>query len=167
MVVKDDNDEGSIECDGKDMFVVRGGVRLAKRKDNKWVSLIPGVTVQDIKEKGPAKFLFYEVFSDEAAFGAPADAALQTDDPGGGAAAARATRKSAVRAFVIAPLRVTGFRDSCAATLPSRRQAPDTRASSKPARHPLSTDHESCTSRRRRFAAAPHKRLLAGRHSYV
>jgi len=64
-----------------------------------------GVTVQDIKEKGPAKFLFYEVFSDEAAFGAPADAALQTDDPGGGAAAARATRKSAVRAFVIAPLR--------------------------------------------------------------
>ena len=52
MVVKDDNDEGSIECDGKDMFVVRGGVRLAKRKDNKWVSLIPGVTVQDIKEKG-------------------------------------------------------------------------------------------------------------------
>ena len=52
MVVKDDNDEGSIECDGKDMFVVRGGVRLAKRKHNKWVSLIPGVTVQDIKEKG-------------------------------------------------------------------------------------------------------------------
>src|SRR6516162_2146917 len=85
------------------MFVVRGGVRLAKREDNKWVSLIPGVTVQDIKEKGPAKFLFYEMFSDEAAFGAPADAALQTDDPGGGAAAARATRKSAVRAFVIAP----------------------------------------------------------------
>ena len=38
--------------DGKDMFGVRGGVRLAKRKDNKWVSLIPGVTVQDIKEKG-------------------------------------------------------------------------------------------------------------------
>ena len=52
MVVKDDNDEGSIECDGKDMFVVRGGVRLAKRKHNKWVSLIPGVTVQDTKEKG-------------------------------------------------------------------------------------------------------------------
>ena len=44
--------EGSIECDGKDMFGVRGGVRLAKRKDNKWVSLIPGVTVQDTKEKG-------------------------------------------------------------------------------------------------------------------
>jgi hypothetical protein len=38
--------------DGKDMFGVRGGVRLAKRKDNKWVSLIPGVTVQDTKEKG-------------------------------------------------------------------------------------------------------------------
>src|SRR6516164_5477598 len=35
--------------------------------------------------------------------GAPADAALQADDPGGGAPAARATRKSAVRAFVIAP----------------------------------------------------------------
>jgi hypothetical protein len=52
MVMKDDNDEGSIECDGKDMFVVRGGVRLAKRKRNKWVSLIPGVIVQDIREKG-------------------------------------------------------------------------------------------------------------------
>jgi len=38
--------------DGKDMFVVRGGARLAKRKHNKWVSLIPGVTVQDVKEKG-------------------------------------------------------------------------------------------------------------------
>jgi len=52
MIAKDDNDEGSIECDGKDMFVVRSGVRLAKRKNNKWVSLIPGVTVIDIKEKG-------------------------------------------------------------------------------------------------------------------
>ena len=41
MVVKGDNDEGSIECDGKDMFVVRGGVRLAKRKDNKWVFANP------------------------------------------------------------------------------------------------------------------------------
>ena len=52
MIAKDDDGEGSIEHDGKDMFVVRSGVRLAKRKDNKWVSLIPGVTVRDIKEKG-------------------------------------------------------------------------------------------------------------------
>ena len=34
----------------------------------------------------------------------------------------------------------------CAATLPSCRQAGSIRASSRPARHPLSADHESCTS---------------------
>jgi hypothetical protein len=28
------------------------GVRIAKRKGKKWVSLLPGVTVRDIKKKG-------------------------------------------------------------------------------------------------------------------
>jgi hypothetical protein len=52
MTEKDNNGEGCIEYEGNEMFVVRSGVRLAKRKNNKWVSLIPGVTVRDVKEKG-------------------------------------------------------------------------------------------------------------------
>jgi hypothetical protein len=52
MKIDEDNDEGTIELDGKHMFVVRNGVRIAKRVNGKWVSLMPGVTVRDIKERG-------------------------------------------------------------------------------------------------------------------
>ena len=52
--VENDNDEGSIEYDGREMFVVHNGVRVAKRKrkDQEWFSLMPGVTVRDYNEKG-------------------------------------------------------------------------------------------------------------------
>jgi hypothetical protein len=33
------------------VFVVRDGVRIAKRENKKWVSLVPGVTVRDTKDK--------------------------------------------------------------------------------------------------------------------
>jgi hypothetical protein len=51
--VENDNAEGSIEYDGKEMFVVRNGVRIAKRKrkDKEWVSLMPGLTVRDCNEE--------------------------------------------------------------------------------------------------------------------
>jgi hypothetical protein len=42
--IKDGYGEGSVEFDGNDMYVVRSGVRIAKRIDGKWVSLLPGVT---------------------------------------------------------------------------------------------------------------------------
>jgi len=50
--MENDDGEGTIELDGKEMFVVRNGIRIAKRsrKDKEWVSLMPGVT--DFKEKG-------------------------------------------------------------------------------------------------------------------
>jgi hypothetical protein len=51
MKIELDNDEGIVELDGKHMFVVRNGVRIAKRENKKWVSLIPGVTVRDTKDK--------------------------------------------------------------------------------------------------------------------
>jgi len=52
--MESDKGEGTIEFDGKEMFVVRNGIRVAKRsrKDREWVSLMPGVTVRDYKEKG-------------------------------------------------------------------------------------------------------------------
>jgi len=51
--MENDNGETSIEYDGKEMFVVRNGVRIAKRrrKDKEWVSLMPGVTVRDCNQK--------------------------------------------------------------------------------------------------------------------
>jgi hypothetical protein len=52
MKIKDNTGEGAVEFDGNDMYVVRSGVRIAKRVDRKWVSLLPGVTVRDIKKKG-------------------------------------------------------------------------------------------------------------------
>ena len=52
MKIEEENDEGTIELDGKHMFVVRNGVRIAKRVGGNWVSLTPGVTVRDIKERG-------------------------------------------------------------------------------------------------------------------
>jgi hypothetical protein len=52
MRIEEDNDEGCIELEGKHMFVVRDGIRIAKRVNGKWVSLIHGVTVRDIKGRG-------------------------------------------------------------------------------------------------------------------
>jgi len=52
MKMKDDNGDGTIEWDGKDMFVVRSGIKIAKRKNKKWVSLMPGVTVRDFRDSG-------------------------------------------------------------------------------------------------------------------
>ena len=49
MKIKDDTGEGMIEFEGTDVFV--NGVRIAKRKGKKWVSLLPGVTVRDVKKK--------------------------------------------------------------------------------------------------------------------
>jgi hypothetical protein len=51
MKIELDSDGGIVEFDGKHMFVVRDGVRIAKRENKKWVSLIPGVTVRDTKDK--------------------------------------------------------------------------------------------------------------------
>jgi len=52
--MEDDKGEGSVEFDGKEMFVVRNGIRVAKRsrKDKQWVSLMPGVRVRDFRDKG-------------------------------------------------------------------------------------------------------------------
>jgi hypothetical protein len=51
MKIELDNDGGIVEFDGKHMFVVRDGVRIAKRENRKWVSLIFGITVRDTKDK--------------------------------------------------------------------------------------------------------------------
>jgi hypothetical protein len=50
MKINEDTGEGTIEFEGANVFV--NGVRIAKRIGKKWVSLIPGVTVRDIKKKG-------------------------------------------------------------------------------------------------------------------
>ena len=50
MKVKNDINEGTIEFEGADVFV--SGVRIAKRIGRKWVSLLPGVSVRDIKKRG-------------------------------------------------------------------------------------------------------------------
>ena len=41
-----------VEFDGKEMYVIRNGVKLAMRRDDCWVSIEPGVTVRDIVENG-------------------------------------------------------------------------------------------------------------------
>jgi hypothetical protein len=44
--------EYTVEFDGKETYVVRHGVKLAMRRDDRWVSIEPGVTVRDIVENG-------------------------------------------------------------------------------------------------------------------
>ena len=44
--------ECKIEFDGKETYVMCNGVALAFRRDNRWVSVEPGVTVRDIFEDG-------------------------------------------------------------------------------------------------------------------
>ena len=41
-----------VEFDGKEMYVMHNGVKLAMRRDDCWVSIEPGVTVRDIFEDG-------------------------------------------------------------------------------------------------------------------
>ena len=44
--------EYTVEFDGKETYVMRSGVKLAIRRDDRWVSIEPGVTVRDIVENG-------------------------------------------------------------------------------------------------------------------
>jgi len=44
--------EYKVEFDGEEMYVMCNGVKLAMRRDDRWVSIEPGVTVRDIVENG-------------------------------------------------------------------------------------------------------------------
>ena len=44
--------EYTVEFDGKETYVMRNSVKLAIRRDKRWVSIEPGVTVRDIVENG-------------------------------------------------------------------------------------------------------------------
>ena len=44
--------EYTVEFDGKETYVMCNGVKLAMRRDDRWVSIEPGVTVRDIVENG-------------------------------------------------------------------------------------------------------------------
>ena len=44
--------EYKVESDGKATYVMCNGVKLAIRRDDRWVSFEPGVTVRDIVENG-------------------------------------------------------------------------------------------------------------------
>ena len=44
--------EYTVEFDGKETYVMRNGVKLAMRHDDRWMSIKPGVTVRDIVENG-------------------------------------------------------------------------------------------------------------------
>jgi hypothetical protein len=44
--------EYKVEFDGKETYVMHNGVKLAMRRDDRWVSIEPGITVRDIVENG-------------------------------------------------------------------------------------------------------------------
>ena len=44
--------EYKVEFDGKETFVVCNGVKLAMRRDDRWGSIEPGITVRDIVANG-------------------------------------------------------------------------------------------------------------------
>ena len=44
--------EYTVEFDGKETYVMHDGVKLAMRRDDRWVSIEPGVTVRDIVADG-------------------------------------------------------------------------------------------------------------------
>jgi hypothetical protein len=44
--------EFTVEFDGKETYVMRNGVKLAIRHDDRWVSIEAGVTVRDVFENG-------------------------------------------------------------------------------------------------------------------
>src|ERR1700745_961359 len=48
--------EYTVEFDGKETYVMHDGVKLAMRRDDRWVSIEPGVTVRDIVENGRGGF---------------------------------------------------------------------------------------------------------------
>jgi hypothetical protein len=51
-VMQTTHPEYKVEFDGKEMYVMCNGVKLAMRRDDYWVSIEPGVTVRDIVENG-------------------------------------------------------------------------------------------------------------------
>ena len=44
--------EFKVEFDGKETYDICNGVKLAIRRDKRWVSIEPGVTVRDVVENG-------------------------------------------------------------------------------------------------------------------
>jgi hypothetical protein len=44
--------EYTVEFDGSETYVMHNGVKLAMRRDDRWVSIEPGITVRDIVENG-------------------------------------------------------------------------------------------------------------------
>ena len=44
--------EYKVEFDGEEMYVMCNGVKLAMRRDDRWVSIEPGITVRDIIANG-------------------------------------------------------------------------------------------------------------------
>ncbi len=44
--------EYTVEFDGKETYVMCNGVKLAMRRDDRWVSIEAGVTVRDVLENG-------------------------------------------------------------------------------------------------------------------
>ena len=44
--------EFKVEFDGKETYVICNSVKLAIRRDKRWVSIEPGVTVRDVIENG-------------------------------------------------------------------------------------------------------------------
>ena len=44
--------EYTVEFDGKETYVMHNGVKLAMRRDDRWVSIEPGITVREIVENG-------------------------------------------------------------------------------------------------------------------
>jgi hypothetical protein len=44
--------EYTVEFDGKETYVMRNGVKLAMRRDDRWVSIEARVTVRDVFENG-------------------------------------------------------------------------------------------------------------------
>jgi hypothetical protein len=44
--------EYTLEFDGKETYVMCNGVKLAIRRDDRWVSIEAGVTVRDVFENG-------------------------------------------------------------------------------------------------------------------
>jgi hypothetical protein len=44
--------EYTVEFDGKETYVMCNGIKLAMRRDDRWVSIEAGVTVRDVLENG-------------------------------------------------------------------------------------------------------------------
>ena len=44
--------EYTVEFDGNETYVMHNGVKLAMRRDDRWVSIEPGITVRDMRRMG-------------------------------------------------------------------------------------------------------------------